>query len=413
MVASRSEFSRCPGVVADAFDISVFRDFSAVESLWREFETAALMSPYQRFDFLCAWHRNLGVRADVAPLLIVGRHRGKVGFLWPMGIVRQGPWRIASWLGGKHSNYNMGLYTRAALEELARVDIRPLLDGASRLVGGIDVFRLVNQPESWAGLANPFLCLAHQPSPSFAYSLGLNEDFPALVKRLQSRHALKKRRWQIRKLDEAGGYHFETIADRATAHRVLDTFLAQKAARFAVLGGHNPFAEEGTPEFLHELVDRAAASGQPVLELAVLRVADRILAVFGGGIAQGRYSTYFNSIGDGELVRFSPGRLLLLDVIRTCCERGLDRFDLGIGEAGYKAATCDTVDRMFDNFLAVSRSGHIYSQIESRAYALKRSIKQSDWAWDTVQKLRRARGLIAKGSGAPAARREEKEGKGG
>ncbi|MCC2111180.1 MAG: GNAT family N-acetyltransferase [Hyphomicrobiales bacterium] len=373
----------------------VHRDFATIEAAWRRFETHAVMSPYQRFDFLQAWHDHLGRPHGISPLLIEGRYGSKTGFIWPMGISTRGPLRVAVWLGGRYTNYNLGLYDAAAMQRLTRADIDMVLAEAAEVVGRIDALALINQPEGWGERMNPFLTLPHQPSPSFAYSLTLDTDFEEILARRRHARARKKMRWQNRKLAEFGGYESEQIADAAEAHRVLDIFFEQKNARFAQLGIPNSLDEPGARAFFHDLIDRRAKTGIPLLDLAVLRVAGKIRAIYGGGSANGRYSCYFNSIRMDEMVRFSPGELLQNDVIKTCCATGLDSFDLGIGEAQYKTAMCENTDVLFDSFHPLTRLGRAYCAIEAPAHRLKRSVKQNKRTWEAVKKLRRIRLAIA------------------
>ena len=44
----------------------------AAEAIWRSLEGAQFSTPYQRFDFLAAWHRQVGERDGLAPFIVVG-----------------------------------------------------------------------------------------------------------------------------------------------------------------------------------------------------------------------------------------------------------------------------------------------------------------------------------------------------
>ena len=376
---------------AAAFDLEHFTDLGQVESLWRDFEADAVMTTYQRFDFLDAWMAHVGRREDVSPFVVVGSLDGKPAFLWPFGLTSQGPWRIARWLGGKHANYNLGLYAADVMDRLDGETLQALLEKAANLAGRIDAFELFNQPESWMGHKNPFLQLPHQPAPSFAYSLTLEEDFENVVKGQRRSKARKKLRWQDRKLAEVGGYKCVTIDDPVEAHRVLTVFAEQKAKRFAELGMKNAFGEPGVLDFFHELIERSVSNNVPVLKMAYLEVDGKIRSTYGGGICRGRYSAYFNSIAMDDLTKYSPGELLLSHVIKYCCDSKLDWFDLGVGEAQYKRAWCDTTDPMFDAFVPITSSGHVLVSLQGLRQRVKRSIKQNPVTWAMVQKLRKAR----------------------
>ena len=52
--------------------IDVFRNLSEVEPTWRALEDH-LSTPYQRFDFLASWQRNVGERERLVPFIVIAR----------------------------------------------------------------------------------------------------------------------------------------------------------------------------------------------------------------------------------------------------------------------------------------------------------------------------------------------------
>jgi CelD/BcsL family acetyltransferase involved in cellulose biosynthesis len=45
------------------FSVDILSDLGEAETIWRGLETEGQLStPYQRFDFLCAWQRQVGER---------------------------------------------------------------------------------------------------------------------------------------------------------------------------------------------------------------------------------------------------------------------------------------------------------------------------------------------------------------
>src|SRR5919107_4460097 len=97
----------------------------------------------------------------------------------------------------------------------------------------------------------------------------------------------------------------------------------------------------------------------------------------------------FNSFdGSADVVRSSPGELLLAQLIRHQCERGRQAFDLGIGEARYKTTLCDETEELVDVFVPVTARGHLYAVTARRLVAWKRFVKRTPWAWRIASVLR-------------------------
>ena len=117
---------------------------------------------------------------------------------------------------------------------------------------------------------------------------------------------------------------------------------------------------------------------KPVIELYAASVGDTIIATFGGIVADGRFSGMFNSIAGAEFRNYSPGELLLANVIRMCCERGLDRFDLGIGDAAYKQVYCKDAEALYDSVIPITAAGQVVAPIWRAGLALKGKVKKSD-----------------------------------
>jgi CelD/BcsL family acetyltransferase involved in cellulose biosynthesis len=93
---------------------------------------------------------------------------------------------------------------------------------------------------------------------------------------------------------------------------------------------------------------------------------------------------------DPDVARFSPGELLMLEVIRWQCLSGRRVFDLGVGEARYKSSLCDEVEELVDLTLAISVRGHLYAAGAAAFGRAKRVMKQTPWLWRSATAIRRA-----------------------
>jgi CelD/BcsL family acetyltransferase involved in cellulose biosynthesis len=376
----------------ERFRVAVLPGFAEAESAWRSIEGTAVFSGYHGYDWQSSFHRHLG-EGSTPCLAVISDPGGSVGAILPFAVERGMLGGVASFIGGKHANFGMGLWQR---EFAARMDGPALLailaDIARQSPAPIDLFHLANQPESWDGLANPFLALDHQPSPSAGYHLALGPDAEAVLGRVVSGNSRRKLRKKERNLAEIAPVSFKVAATPDEVAFLADQFLAFKAVRFQALGIANVFATPGMRDFIIDTATDAIGKPAPALELSALMVGDEPVAVFGGAISRNRYSGTFHGITPGEMMRESPGELLLHHLVRHCCERGLAVFDLGAGEAQYKTNLCDGQDALFDQFIPVTLRGRLGAGGLSLAAKAKRHVKQSPRLWALVTKLRRARG---------------------
>lgn len=106
-----------------------------------------------------------------------------------------------------------------------------------------------------------------------------------------------------------------------------------KSDQYARTGVWDRFAQPWIAEVLSGLASTASPSCTGVL--SVLRAGDRLAAAHFGLLGRDRLSWWFPAY-DPDLGRYSPGLILLMDLIAHAAERGVGQVDLGRGEHDYK-----------------------------------------------------------------------------
>ncbi len=374
--------------------LEIFDRLTTAEPHWRALErTQALATPYQGYDFLNLWQRHVGSACGMTPFIVVAFNAaGTPLFLWPFGVSTIGGLRVAEFLGGKHANFNLGLWRREVAAKIGADDLRAAL---GRLAGRADIVKLTNQPLTWAGTTNPFALLPQQRSANLGFSGALVPDFVALLRARTNAATRKKMRKKERTLASYGAVRFARASEASEARRVLDVFFKQKSARMSELGIQDVFAKPGVRRFIEAAATEHGAGGEPSIELYSLSVDDIIVATMGGIVGDGRFCAMFNSIAQGRFAIESPGEQLIVNLVRGCCERGLDTFDLGLGEAHYKNLFCGDPEPLFDSYLPLSAGGRLLARVFAVAAAIKRTIKQHTVLWSMLCALRRLRARLS------------------
>ena len=362
-----------PAAAACLLTPAVTDDFAAVKDVWRRLAGQGHATPYQSYAFCEAYFRHVeaaeGARAAIVVLHDAGRE--PVALL-PLSVRRAGPFRVAHFIGGRQSNFNMPLFGRAG-EAIGRDPLRASLVAAGRLMN-VDALILHAQPRVWDGFANPMAALASMDSPSNGYRLSLEANADTVFARQLSKDTRRKLRQKAQKLARIGDVRFDRPSG-ADAQAALADFFRLKADRFAAQGIADPFAQPSVRAFLSE----AVATPSPTIELHTLRVGGRLVAVFGGVVHAGRFSALLTAFDSDEAIsRCSPGDILLTELIRDCCARGLATFDLGVGEAHYKDKICDAEEPLFESFVPVTPAGQAIVAASLATMVLKRAIKTSD-----------------------------------
>ena len=372
--------------------IKILDDLGAAEPAWLDLERNGLSTPYQHFAWVSCWFEHIGKAAGVTPHVVMGEDEtGRALFLFPLGRERIGPLTVARFFGGKHSNSNLGLWRRDYASTVTRADLDHITGLIGRADPSVDLLVLLNQPMVWDGVSNPLALLPRQDSPSSSHRGKLAPDFDALFQESMSSARRKKLRSKERALSKHGPIRYWRAETPDDVQRVLETFFSQKAERMKELGLANVFADAGVREFIEAAATRANASatGASSIEFYAASVGDIIVATFAGIASNHRFCGMFHSMISGELSHHSPGELLLVNVVRMCCERGYTTFDLGIGEAAYKKMFCGEVEQLFDSVVPLSGLGQIAAPFWRTHLSLKRGIKHSSRARRVVEAVRR------------------------
>lgn len=398
MPAIAPEISRSPNAAGAADErsrawasIAIESDIAALEGLWRSFEATALVTPYQAYGWMRPFVETVGAAQGLSFRYALLRDaEGALLALLPLVITRRSGARFAEIIGGKHSNYHMGLYVPAFAAGLDAALTARMLSEVGAAVGGLDAMIFVNQPTAWQGIANPPALLASGPSPSRVYKLALAKDGAATLKRSMSNHARKKLRNKRSRFAEFGPSAVNRARTPDEIERVIAAFAAQKTERFREMGVPDPFAEPGIRDFL----SRAAVNGEhrPAVELYSLDLAGACVATYVGAVQGSRFSGMATSFDmDSPTIRTSPGELLLAELIEAKGSEGFTLFDLGIGEARYKTTFCDDHDDLVDTFLPLTFRGRFLVATARAKRGLKRRIKASPLA---LKLAHRASGLL-------------------
>ncbi len=371
--------ARAPGTAKSWYSLSVVEDIAALAEDWRALEDRALMTPYQAYGWVRPFAETVGAAERMAFRHAVLRDAGGAALaILPLVITRRSGIRFAEFIGGKHANYHMGIYDPAFAASLDAAGARLMLAEIGAAIGGLDAFIFVNQPTQWQGVPNPLAQLAGGPSPSGAYKLSLVPgDGEGSLRRSMSSHAHKKLKNKRNRFVTYGPSEIVRARTPAEIARVIDAFLRQKAARFAMMGIADPFAPPAVRRFL-ERGAQAEGDRPPVLELYSLDVAGQSVATYVGAVQAGRFSGMATSFAmDSEVAKSSPGEILLVDLIRLKSREGITVFDLGVGEARYKTTICDERDDLVDSFLPLTARGHAFALFSRAKREAKRRIKAS------------------------------------
>ena len=365
--------------------VDICGDLGQAEAVWSALEPQ-FSTPFQRFDFLSPWLRQVGERENLLPFIVIAYDAERRPLLLlPLAISHRRGIRIASFMGGKHATFNMALWQRGFAATATEADLVALVSGI-REHAAADVLALVQQPQSWHGCSNPMMLLPNQPSANDCPLLTMAPDAAAgelIANSLRRRLGSKER-----KLQKLPGYRYYVASSQSEITRLLDWFVAVKPLRMAEQKLPNVFAEPGVQQFIRDACMAELGDGSHAIDIHAIETDDEVLAMF-AGVADGhRFSMMFNTYTMSANSKYSPGLILMRDIIDHYAGQGYRALDLGIGSDDYKRLFCKDDEPIFDSFIPLSQRGKLAAGVMSGVNRTKRLVKHNPALLEMAQKLR-------------------------
>lgn len=369
--------------------IDIVRDLAAAEAAWRSLEGPhASFTPYQRFDFLKSWQASVGAREGLAPFIVIAFDADRRPLLLlPLALRHAYGARCAGFMGGKHSTFNMALWDHDFAASATSADLDGLIAAISQRCEA-DVLALHQQPVRWRDLPNPLALLPHQPSANDCPLLTIEPAAPPTARISNSfRRRLKGKE---RKLQSLPGYRSHIASTEPDITRLLDWFFRVKPLRMAEQKLPNVFADPGIEDFVRSACTTKLADGRHAIDIHALECDEEVIAIF-AGVADGyRFSMMFNTYTMSPNSKYSPGLILMRDIIDHYAAQNYRALDLGIGSDDYKRLFCKGDEPIFDSFIALSQRGKFAAGVMSGLNRTKRLVKHNPALLEMAQKLRSA-----------------------
>lgn len=346
---------------------------------------SAVFAPAQNPLWAEAW--STCAARDV--LVALAGRSGSPQYGLALEVTRQGPFRIARFMGGSHANGNFPAASPAFLSAATKGDLGRLFAAIRRARPDIDMLALERQACSLAGHANPLLLLPHAESPNLALAVDLDGGFEALLRRASGKRKCKKHRSQIRKFEAAGGYRLRRASSTAEVGEFLDAFFEMKRVRFGKMGIADVFADTSVRAFFKALFAAGLDAADPPFFLQALEVGGTLRAVAGMSRSGDRLVCEFGAIAEDELAAASPGDFLFFEMIRSACAGGFRLFDFSVGDETYKRLWCDVETRHFDVIVPLAARGRLAAALWRGKGRAKRFVKNNPALWRLAKGLRR------------------------
>ena len=382
--------TRPPAVAAEP-RVVVLDSLAAAEPVWRDLEARAVLTPYQRYDWVEAIVAAQGITRATIAIAVVSFGDRPVALL-PLLVTARWGVRVAELIGAACSNAGWMMVDPAHAPRFGKPELDSVFAEIGRVTGA-DVVTIYDQPADWQGIANPLLAIPHQPGPDHFYYGPLGTD------RLSANRIRNIMRGRRRLAETMGPVRLVQATTPEEIDRYHAAFLRQRDVRFADMGVSNVFAEDWFIRFFRRAARSGLGKERPILRLHALFAGDELLATSVGTYCGSHYSHYINSTAtEGPAVKYSLIGILLHALVEELRDEGITSFDVGLGDFAYKELWAEKLT-VYDGALALSPRGRLAAPLLLALRRLKRGIKQNPRLFKLAKRLRILARGGARGSG--------------
>lgn len=358
---------------------------AATAAIWHELERSGVSTPYQSSTWYEAWVHNLAPGRRERSLIVTAfDNQGQATLMLPLIVRDRLGCRMASFAGGKHSNFNMPLLRQGVV--FTPDTIRRLVDTVRRSRPDLDVLIFDSLPQRWAGVANPLVGPASGPHTATASLIHLDQERAHWPEAPLGHKSRKKQSASERRLANAGVTIRRARSD-SDIDRALAAFADHKASWFSNRGLDNPFEEKGAMSFFAELAKRPASGA----EIWCLHGSDDAIVATAAIITgHRRASLMFVSYGaSSPLAAFSPGKNLVRKLVRDAAQQGFAVFDFGLGEAAYKTLLGAKPEPACVTVIPLTLKGRLAASLFHMWRRAKSTLKAHDRLLECILAMRR------------------------
>jgi CelD/BcsL family acetyltransferase involved in cellulose biosynthesis len=354
-------------------DIEIYSEFNnSLERIWVEFEKKAVMSPFQSYAWLSNWQQTVGgPLLSVLPQVVRVTTDNKTQAIFPFGIRKSFGIKILEWLGGINADYMGPLFHSSFFDN--EYLLQNIWNKVKSEINNFDVIHFQRQTDKtiqflkkidFAYVSNNNLKLYKATLPPT-----WNEYYSTVKQKIRS----DSRRQRIR-LEKIGHVKFNFAENTEGRHEVIQEMIKQKSRRYRETGIWDMLAVDEYKKFYHGLADLQSNVISEV-HCTALNVGDVTVATHVGFVAKDTFYYLMPTYEGGEWGKYSPGRLLLLELIKWSINNGLKYFDFTVGGEAYKKNWCNIEAELYETINPVGIRGWAYvSTLETKRVLRKISI---------------------------------------
>lgn len=333
---TRASWWRGPRFLVEVFD-GADEALDALEAVQNGLTAHGVLQStgFQSLNWLTVLYEELAPmhRAMARVVVVTERNSGEVALILPLVVKKKRSLRVARFADLGVSDYGAPILGPAVLAKPR--SMRRAWRAVRKALRDVDMIRLEKMPADIAGRPNPLIAqrgiAPSRRSGTVLTVAGTVEQY--LAERDQSFRDELGRSMQM--WFRKGGFLFKHATTPDAIARAYAVLEEQQAARHAVLGTRNPSSDIAYRQFYERLVMDGTEVGLGYI--FTLDAGGQTVATLFGILHDGTFTLLRLSHAGNAWKTMFPGRMICLEAMRFLVERGVTRFDFGLGEHTFKS----------------------------------------------------------------------------
>ena len=315
-----------------------------IKPAWLALQEKHMQHPFQDFSWHYSWWKHIGLPQGLRPLIVLFKDKHAVQMIFPLALHKVENWRIIKWSAYEVSDYCTPLVAEACKAQVG-IALRKIIQACkidsvelTRLRPECALFRILKDDFKWNAMDG-------DPCPCIDYAV---EDFDSWWSGVStSMRQDRNRKW--RRLQKMGEISFRQADSPPAVVAVVEKSLSDKKNWLATRNQQNIMVSQEGRAFLLESLPEMFSRG--FVHASALYCGEHSVAQHFGFLTPQRFYYYYPT-WDAEFSACSPGRLLLIELIRVSFENHVAVFDFLRGDEAYKfhfnnhVALLQSFDRM-------------------------------------------------------------------
>jgi CelD/BcsL family acetyltransferase involved in cellulose biosynthesis len=255
-----------------------------------------------------------------------------VDSILPLGVKTVGKIKRLEWLGGLHSDYMMPVVRKES--EFIFNDFESKWLKILSLLPPFDVLHLTKQVPRLGDRENPFVTLGPSTFIMNSYQAIFDGGWEEYKQKKIRKNVLADSKRQRKRLSKLGKLEFIISNNKEDRKKFTEEMFLQKRKGYQEMGVLDVLKPQEHQNLYTNVPTDLGCTGK--IHCSVLLLGKKVIASHWGILSKNTFYYLMPAYERGEWSKYSPGKLLLENLMIWCCENNIQTFDFTGGDETYK-----------------------------------------------------------------------------